>query len=984
MADVRADPGPPPTPAPAKGRRPDVFLSYSRRDTEFVRELAGALTGRGKDVWVDYQDILPTEDWWRRVRLGIEASKAFAAVLTPDFLASVVAGKELAHAVESHKRLVPLLRRGIDESAAPAELTAPNWIRFTDGDEFDGAVDELVRALETDLEWLDAHARLLVRAQEWDGRGRDTSPLLRGRELVEAEAWAAEQGAHAETATALQREYVLASRRADTHRRRVRLGLVLAALFVSLALTAFALVQRSQAITRSKIALSRQLATSSLLQLSVDPQQALVLAIRAARARHTDEAERALREAILGARAVARLDNRRNPVAAVAFDPRGSRIATVGDDGVVRLWSPQGRLLRVLRPTVPPPAVTVAFSADGRRLLAAGGALYVWDLRRGVVHRLGTGGQGLVGASFSRDGRRIVTAGYDGAATVWAASGAKRIARLDAGDDPLAVALLTPDGNRVVSADLQGRARLWSLAHRRTSALLRAGPVDAIAITPQGLIVTAGRDRAVRLWRPGGRKALAVLRAHTAVATLAVSPDGREIAAGESNGTAEVWNTRTRKAFTLAGHTAPVGVVAFSSDGRLIVTAGDRTARLWTATTGDLLATLRGHAEPVRAAAFAPAGRLVLTGSVDGSGILWRTQPAADVASVGVGAGASSVAVGANGAFAIGGADGSVRLWTREGGAALLAGCRQHAPVASLAFAGARTVVTAGADGAVEVCRLAGGRSLRLLPGTRPQDVVVVSSRDGTLVAATGRGAHVWRLPGAEPLGRSAPDEGDVHGAAFSPDGTLLATAGDDGTVRVRRLDGGRTRVLGDSPLAMRDVAFSPDGSFLAAVGDAGGGPTVRLFRMPGGEPAGTLKTDEALLKVTFSPDGTALALAGASGTAWLWRPSRDRPVVLGGGFSRFVDISFSDDGRLVVAASEEGTAPIWTVDGKPVTVLRDHTGPLAGARFSPDGALIVTAGAEDGARIVACDVCGSIDDLVSAACSRLLSARPALCPKKR
>ena len=110
------------------------------------------------------------------------------------------------------------------------------------------AIDTLVTALDTDLDWVKAHTRLLVRAIEWDAGGRDGSLLLRGSDLQAAEERLARPPGEPQP-TDLQGEYVLASRAAATRRQRVILGGVTAALVVAVVLGLLALWQRERAIT---------------------------------------------------------------------------------------------------------------------------------------------------------------------------------------------------------------------------------------------------------------------------------------------------------------------------------------------------------------------------------------------------------------------------------------------------------------------------------------------------------------------------------------------------------------------------------------------------------------------------------------------------------------------------------------------------------------------------------------------------------------
>ena len=134
-------------------------------------------------------------------------------------------------------------------------MAALNWIFFRESDDFDSAFQSLIEAIDTDLDWVRAHTRLLVRAIEWDNEERDASFVLRGRDLEEAEQWLA-QGADKELKPRpLHAEYITASRRAATTRQRVTLGAVTFGLIVAIVLALWALnssqVAQNEAKTRA-------------------------------------------------------------------------------------------------------------------------------------------------------------------------------------------------------------------------------------------------------------------------------------------------------------------------------------------------------------------------------------------------------------------------------------------------------------------------------------------------------------------------------------------------------------------------------------------------------------------------------------------------------------------------------------------------------------------------------------------------------------
>ena len=159
----------------------DAFISYSRKDKDFVRRLHRALGERKLDVWVDLEKIQPTEEFMEAIFRAIEEADIFVAVLTPDWVASAVCKREIKHATDNNKRLVPIVARDVDPSAVPESLARLDWIFCRDSDDFETALSELINAIERDPKWLRAHTRLLTRAVEWDARNKDKDLLLRGR-----------------------------------------------------------------------------------------------------------------------------------------------------------------------------------------------------------------------------------------------------------------------------------------------------------------------------------------------------------------------------------------------------------------------------------------------------------------------------------------------------------------------------------------------------------------------------------------------------------------------------------------------------------------------------------------------------------------------------------------------------------------------------------------------------------------------------------
>src|SRR5438034_2192242 len=227
----------------------DIFISYARENRDFVHRLDESLKSRGREAWVDWEGIRPTEEFMQAIYGAIEAADTFVFVLTPDSVASVVCGHEIAHAAAHNKRMVPIVAREVNPDTVPEALAKLNWIFCRDIDDFEKATDTLISALDTDLNWVHAHTRLLTRAIEWEAKGKNNSFVLRGDDLRAAERWLAEASTNKEPKpTALQTEYIIASRKAATRRQQITLGAVTVGFVVAIALAVVAWRQRAEAV----------------------------------------------------------------------------------------------------------------------------------------------------------------------------------------------------------------------------------------------------------------------------------------------------------------------------------------------------------------------------------------------------------------------------------------------------------------------------------------------------------------------------------------------------------------------------------------------------------------------------------------------------------------------------------------------------------------------------------------------------------------
>ena len=774
----------------------DLFVSYSRKDKEFVRHLVDGLVEREKEVWVDWEDIAPTAEWMSEIELGIDASDSFAFVISPDSLTSGTCARELERARTQGKRIVPLLHREPNGAGVPAELATRNWIYFRSSDDFDQSLATCVEALETNLDWVRFHTRLIVRAQEWAAGGRDRSRLLSGADLRAAESELATAGPELEPQpTPLQREYVLASRRAHSRRQRVVLAAVSVALVLTLVLALLAWVQRDRAISNERTASSRELATAATGVIERDPELSVLLAREALGRKRTDEAEEALRRALSLSHAISTTE-RHGWITTASFDANGERILASSRDGTSFIAaSDDGRTETTLTGHSRPVA-SAAFSPDERLVVTAStdGTARVWDAETGAERTVLTGhGDRVSQATFSGDGRFIATGSKDGTARIWDAATGRQLFVLRHPDWVSRVAF-TPDGRTLVTGCDDGSARIWDARTGQLRHVLPGGggAVLALAVDSRGRLAASGTDGgAVRLWDVQTGRLRHALGGHTGVvAAVAFSPSGSVLASGGQDAVARLWSTATgARVLELSGHTDIVTAIAFSPDGGSVATAsGDGIARLWD-TEGRLLLDFRGHGAWLTSVSFSRDGRRLLTSGGDGTARVWDVTVGTPVRLLPGGFGIAEATFSPDGSrVAADGLPGTI--WeTVTGGrkAELMPGGSQ------VAFAADGTRVAVGArNGDVGVYDAGSGREVALLHGHTGATRDIAFSPDGSrLVTGSDDGtARIWRASGGPPVAVLDAHQADVRAAAFSPDGELVVTAGEDGTARP--LDSGR------------------------------------------------------------------------------------------------------------------------------------------------------------------------------------------------
>jgi WD40 repeat protein len=587
----------------------DVFISYSRKDKTFVQALHKAIEAKGRDAWVDWEGIPLTADWWAEIQEGIETADSFVFIISPDSVASKVCAQEIDHATMHKKRIVPVVYR--DAPDVPKSLAHLNWVFCRESDDFDNAFNLLMATMDTDLEWVKAHTRLIQRAVEWDKKKRSDSFVLRGEDLAAAERMLAQTEKDPKL-TELQAAYILASRQNATRRQRLTTAAVTFGLIVAIILGLVAFYAQTRAVAGEQLAKEAQ-ATSVSAETTAVAERDLAAA---AEATSVSAEATAVAERDLAAAAQARAEEQ----ARQARENQARLLAAQANNILDQKLRSRDLALLLARQ-----AVQTTWSVDGAVVQEAEAVLgraltELWRVTLAHPH-LGNPSVGTSILALSPNGTAVMIQPYPvndnwiSLPEVWDTMTGKQLKV--AGEDNLVS--FSQDGTKLVTSFYTDPTslRLWDMATETLIGEIH-GQFKSLNQAGTRLVSDDGSGSLSQVWDT----TTATLISEIPGEFKAFSQDGTRLVSDDGSGAlSQVWDATTG---TLISE-IPGEFKAFSQDGTRLVSddGSGALSQVWDATTGTPISEIPGTFM-----AFSQDGLKTLTSSSDGVPAVWDTTTA--------------------------------------------------------------------------------------------------------------------------------------------------------------------------------------------------------------------------------------------------------------------------------------------------------------------------------------------------------------------
>ena len=574
-----------------------------------------------------------------------------------------------------------------------------------------------------------------------------------------------------------------------------------------------------------------------------------------------------------------------------SFSSDGKTIATVSEDGNVKLWNLDGKEKSTINNKYNSTVQngdylvsSVSFSPKSNTIVSASqdGSIKLWDFDGKEIQNFIGKGKDAILTSISPDGTTIATVNLEGKIKVWKRNGQEIQTFQHPLQSPNWVTTLSfsPNGKIIASADNSPNStvKLWKLQGKDTRELKHDWAVSSLSFSSNSQMLASVEELSkVKIWDLNNGKQLDSFE-DEGVTGSTFSPDGEIATFGSKAGNIKFWHSFNGKMEVntmLTGHSSTINDVSFSPNDRnmLVSISSDKTVKLW---------NLKGIKPPH----FRP-----INGSLGDISISPNGQILATVA-----------------------ADNTIKLWNLNG-TLLKQLVAKVSPFSKITFS---------PDGKYLVSTSSNTDNKKHFK-TFIQIWNIDSGESKTIVKQEFEGKR-----------------NDFGKASFSNDGKTIVVGREDGTVKLLRLDGTEIQTLQGGG---KIVSYSPNGEIIAS---ASSNNTVKLWNADGKELLSLLGSSYPITSFIFSPDSKTLVAGNANGNIIIWSITGKKLYTLQGNSSAVSSLTFRPDSKIFASASgngsakDSGTIKFWSVDGIDIKTFKTDSSTVSSINFSPDGKMLV------------------------------------------
>ena len=531
-------------------------------------------------------------------------------------------------------------------------------------------------------------------------------------------------------------------------------------------------------------------------------------------------------------------------------------------------------------------------------------------------------------AMYSGDGKRILSASYDGTVKEWDRETGKCIHTFEGHTNRVRSAVYSPDDRHILSASYDRTIREWD---RETGKCIHTFEghtdivQDAIYSGDGKRILSASYDGTVKEWDRKTEQCLQTIKVSSKrVNDVEYSPDGTCILSAflteSESGAVKEWDRQTGQCLhTYEGHTGNVCSAVYSKDGdgkRILSASYDGTVKEWDRETQECLRTFRGHADKVRCAVYSADGKHILSASEDGTIKEWdRETKTCYHTFKGTPNWTQKAVFSADGYRVLTAVDRNIMEWDRETGAFLHI-LRGHSKLVSSAVysADGKHILSASEDGTIREWNRETGSCILNITVSSDEANIAVYSKDETriLYALYDGTVKEWNRETGKCIDIVRGHNKKVCSMLYSVDGYRVLIAYEDGVIKEWDRNAQQSlKVFNSHNGAVLSVVYSADGKYILS---ASADRDVKEWDRTTGECIRSFVGHKSrVYSAVYSTDGSHVLSASYDSTVREWK--REKPKEYDKFESQFNGVQravYSGDGKRILSISDNGVIMEW------------------------------------------------------------------------